>query len=492
MHRFLRRCGQGRFFYAALLLLLSTGSGMAAAGEEVSLAGAVRMAPGRDWPAFLGPTSDGKSTETGILTTWDESGPPLLWHAAVGEGYAAPSISDGRLFLFDRHDNFMRLTALDAASGRELWRSQYATNYEDMYGFSNGPRAAPTIHGDLVYTHGAGGRIRCHQATTGDLVWEVDTVATFGVVQNFFGAGSVPMVEGDLLIAAVGGSPTDSPGIMSGKVTSNGSGIVAFDRRTGKVRYRSSEALASYSSPIFTTIGERRWGFLLARGGLLGFEPATGKIDFSFPFRARKLETVNAANPVLVNDTVFITESYGPGSAVLKVRPGGYEIIRQDTSPRNQSMSSHFMTPIYHEGYLYGSSGQGSGEAALRAVDYTSGKIMWSESGLGRTTLLYADGHLLVFTERGDLLLVKATPENFMVVARGTPILPGNRKPGLSGRPAGEKTSAQQQSDTTATPEARRLLRYPAWSPPVLSHGILYLRAEGRLAAFRLIPPAGS
>ena len=475
-----QRAGPARFFTACPVLLI-LGIGLASPGEPPATQGAAPTATGSDWAAFLGPTSDGKSTETGILTAWDETGPPLLWHVATGEGYSAPSTSKGRLFLFDRHGNTMRLTALNVLTGREEWRSEYPTSYEDMYGFSNGPRAAPTIHEKLVYTVGAGGKIRCHQVATGELVWEVDTVKTFGVVQNFFGAGSAPMVEGDLLIAAVGGSPPDSPDIMSGKVTSNGSGIVAFDRRTGKVRYRATEELAGYSSPTFATIADRRWGFLLARGGLVGFEPASGKVDFHFPFRARKLETVNAANPVVINDTVFITESYGPGSALLRVRPGGYEVIRQDTSPRNQSMSSHFMTPIYHDGYLYGSSGQGSGEAALRAVDYTSGKIMWGEPGLGRTTLLYADGHLVVFTERGDLLLVKATPERFTVVARGTPVLPADERP-----------AAKTQAGTAADPEDRQLLRYPAWSPPVLSHGILYLRAEGRLAAFQLIPPGGS
>ena len=111
------------------------------------------------------------------------------------------------------------------------------------------------------------------------------------------------------------------------------------------------------------------------------------------------------------------------------------------------------MTPIYHEGHLYGSSGEGSGEAQLRAVEYTSGKILWSTPNLGRATLIYVDGHLVVFTERGRLLLVEATPERYKVVADAT------------------------------TP-----LEYPAWSPPVLSHGLLYLRGKGRLAAFELIP----
>jgi outer membrane protein assembly factor BamB len=430
-----------------------------AAGEQ---------AAGSDWAGFLGPTQDGKSTETGILKTWNEGGPPLLWHVRVGEGYAAPSIADGRLFLFDRHEDVSRLTCMDARTGAEIWRSEYTTDYEDMYGFSNGPRAAPVIDGDRVYTFGAEGRLRCHRVKDGSLAWEVDTASTFGVVQNFFGTGSAPVVEGDLLIAAIGGSPSDSPGIQSGEVVGNGSGIVAFDKRTGKERYRITDELASYSSPTIVTIGERRWGFWLARGGLIGFEPASGKVDFRFPFRAKKPESVNASNPVVVDDTVFITESYGPGSAVLRVRPGGYEVVRRDANPREQSMSCHFMTPIEHEGFLYGSSGQGSGEAELRAVEYASGKIVWSEPGLGRVTLLYLDGHLVVYTERGRLLLVEATPERYNVVADATPRLPG-----------------------AAAVEKHQLLRHPAWSPPVLSRGVLYLRGAGRLAALELIPATG-
>lgn len=446
--------------------------------------------PGSDWPAFLGPTADGKSTETGIRKSWKEGGPPLLWHVPVGEGYSAPSIAAGRLFLFDRHGDTMRLTARNTVSGNELWRAEYPTEYHDLYGYSDGPRAAPTVDSERVYTFDAGGRLRCHRVQDGSVVWDVDTAKTFGVVQNFFGASSAPVVEGDLLIAVIGGSPTDSPGIQSGEVVGNGSAIVAFDKRTGQVRYRVSDELAGYGSPTVVTIGERRWGFLFARGGLVAFEPASGKVDFHFPFRARKLESVNASNPVVVDDTVFITESYGPGSALLRVRPGGYEVIRRETSPRDQSMSCHFMTPIYHEGYLYGSSGQASGEAELRAVDYRSGKIMWSEPGLGRATLLYVDGHFVVFLERGRILLIEANPERYKVLADSTPLLPRTDlaqevEPALS---AGEDRTDEGRGGDDPTAEVRQLLRYPAWSPPVLSHGLLYLRAKGRLAAFELIP----
>ena len=417
----------------------------------LSLVPAAEAAPGSDWATFLGPTGDAKSSETGILKDWGESGPELLWHVTVGDGYAAPTIADGRLFFFDRRGSAARLTCLDARSGKQRWRTEYATDYEDMYGYSNGPRAVPIVDGDRVYTFGAGGRLRCHHVKDGSLIWDVDTSKAFNVAKNFFGAGSVPVIHGDLLIAGIGGS----------------GGIVAFDKMTGEVRYRITDELASYSSPVIAKIGERGWGFYFARGGLVGFEPRGGTVDFHFPFRAKKPESVNASNPVVVGDTVFITESYGPGSAVLRVRPGGYEVVRREQSRRGQSMSCHFMTPIHHDGILYGSSGQGSGEAELRAIDYMTGEIRWSEPGLGRATLLHVDGHLVVYTERGRLLLVEATPERYKVVADATPLLP----------------------ETVKAPR-RQLLGYPAWSSPVLSHGILYLAGKGRLAAFRLIPPA--
>ena len=472
---------------------------LAALGLMMAIALTDTSAAGGDWPRFLGPTGDAKSAETGLRKTWPSGGPPLRWQRAIGEGYASPSVANGRLYLFHRLKDDATLTCMNASTGEEIWQSIYTTDYEDMYGYSNGPRVAPLIDGDRVYTFGAEGRLRCLKVSDGSLIWEMDTAKKFGVVQSFFGVGGSPVVERDLLIVPVGGSPADSPDISSGKTTGNGSAIVALDKRTGELRYKISQELASYSSPVLTTIGKRRWGLYFARGGLIGFEPTTGKLDFHFPFRAKKLESVNASNPVVVGDMVFITESYGPGSAVVRIKDGGYEVIRQEESRREQSMSSHFMTPIYLNGYLYGSSGQSSGEAELRAVEYTSGKIMWSEPGLGRCTMLYADGNLMVFSERGRLLLVEATPDRYHVLADATPILPaahGNQVlPGSTESP--KKSAGEMRTDeaggtptSSGTPGAGRpLLAYPSWSPPVLAQGLLYLRGKGRLACFALAAP---
>lgn len=432
---------------------------------------------GHDWPAFLGPTADGKSTER-ILLDWPETGPNVLWFRAVGEGYSAPSVADGRLFVFDRLDDTARLMAWDAATGEDLWTQGYATDYEDMFRYSGGPRTSPVVDDDRVYVFGVEGRLRAHRVTDGKLLWDVDTAERFGVVQNFFGVGSNPVVEGDLLIVHVGGSPPDSPRITSGNVQGNGTGIVAFDKHTGEVRYTLSDELASYATPRIVTLGDRRWGFVVTRGGLLAFEPSKGKADFFVPWRAKLLESVNASTPVVVDDTVFISESYGPGSVLLQVAPDtseGYKILWKDPR-RDQSLSLHWVTPIHHDGVLYASSGQSSGEAQLRAVDHRTGKVHWKVPGLGRSTLLYADGHLLVLTETGRLLLVKATPERYILVDEVD----------FSAGSSTENAEAKKATGERKVDKPR--LRFPAWNAPVLAHGRLYLRGRDQVLALDLTP----
>jgi outer membrane protein assembly factor BamB len=382
-------------------------------------------------------------------------------------------VARGRLFFFDRQGDRARLTAWHAETGEKLWESEYPTHYEDYYGYSVGPRATPVVDGDLVYAFGVEGRLRAHRAVDGEVVWEIDTEARFGVVKNFFGVASTPAVEGDLLIAVIGGSPPDSPRIHSGEVKGNGTGIVAFDKKTGEVRYAITDELAAYASPKLATIDGRRWGFAFTRGGLVGFEPTKGEVDFFYPWRSPKLESVNASTPVVVDDTVFITESYGPGSSLLRVRPGGYELIWKDP-PRGKAMECHWSTPVYHQGTLYGSSGQSSGEAELRAIEHATGKVMWSKPGLNRATLLYADGHFVVLTEDGRLLLIRATPERFDLVAEMD----------LGDPDAG----TDPKTPVDAAPAERPRLRHPAWNAPVLSHGLLYLRGKDQLICLDISP----
>jgi outer membrane protein assembly factor BamB len=261
----------------------------------------------------------------------------------------------------------------------------------------------------------------------------------------------------------VGGSPAGSDARDFQELKGNGSGVVAFDKKTGKVRYQISDELASYAGPTLATINGRRWCFAFSRGGLLAFNPADGKIDFHFPWRAADLESVNAANPVVVGDQVFITETYGVGGALLKVSPGKYEVVWSDTkkTPLRKSLMCHWMTPVHADGYLYGCSGRHTRNGELRCVELATGKVMWSEPDLTRTSLLMVDGHFVCLAEDGTLRLLKVNPQKYEEVSRVELTDPATKRP---------------------------LLEYPCWAAPILSHGLLYVRGEDRLVCLELIP----
>ena len=434
---------------------------------------------GIDWPIFLGPTQDSKSPETGIITKWTANKPRIVWQAELGTGYGAPTISKGRLFQFERVGELARIYSLHAETGKELWQYKYPTDYSDYFGYNNGPRCSPVVDGNRVYAYGAEGMLTCLTADEGKRVWQVDTKKDFGVVQNFFGVGSTPVIEGDLLIVMVGGSPADSQALGAGnldRVEGDGSGIVAFDKFTGQVKYKLTDELASYASLKLATINGRRWCFSFSRGGLVGFEPKSGKLDFEYPWRAKILESVNAAMPVVVGDQVFISETYGPGSSLLKVAPGSSEIVWKDDDRRRQkAMMTHWNTPVYHNGYLYGSSGRHTENAELRCIEWKTGKVMWSEPGLTRSSLLYADGHFICQAEYGQLIVFKANPEKYEPVSAVELTRPQVAGPAVG--PAPKVPAAD-----------KLLLKYPCWAAPVLSHGLLYVRGDDRLVCLELIP----
>lgn len=439
-----------------------------ATGEELKTIGTRRQ--GEDWARFLGPTGDSKSTEKGILTKWPAAGPRIVWQRPLGEGYGIGSVSAGRFYQADRERKSARLVCLNAETGEELWKHEYPTDYSDLIGYDGGPRCSPIIDGDRVYMFGAEGMLHCYDAATGEVQWKVDTTQEYGVVQNFFGVGSTPVIEGDLLITMVGGSPEGAQDVGISRAEPAGSAVVAFNKFTGKVVYKLGNDLASYATPKLATIDGRRWCFAFCREGLLAFEPTKGKLDFHYPWRAKILESVNASVPVVVNNEVFISETYGPGSSLLAVIPGDYKVVwADDPRKRDKAMQTHWNTPIYVDGYVYGSSGRHTENAELRCIELKTGKVMWSQPGLTRASLLYVDGHLLSLGEYGQLQLIKATPEKYDLVAEvllqdaaAAPALPG-----FSPAP---------------------LLKYPAWAAPVLSHGLLYVRGADRLVCLELIP----
>lgn len=411
---------------------------------------------GTDWPSFLGPNRDSKSTETGYLP-FEE--PKVLWRKRFGEGYSIGSVARGRYYQLYRDRDSIVLECLNAESGAPLWRHSYATEYSDRYGYNGGPRTSPVIDADsdLAFAYGPDGKLIALRASTGEEVWKVDTFETYGVVQNFFGVGSTPLIDGDKLIVIVGGSPAsdrDNYDFMSLKPDS--SAIIAFDKRTGKELYKSGNDLASYASPIIAKLDGERVGLAFVRGGLLGFDSENGKHQFHFPWRAKILESVNAATPVVDGSRVLISETYGPGSAFLDISGDAPQVVWQDDpKKRDKAMKAHWNTPVLHEGYFYGSSGRHRDDAELRCVELATGKVQWSIPELTRSSLLFVDGYFLCQCEIGNIVVFKANPTKFEPICE------------------------------LKLPEP---LREPAWSAPILSKGLAYFRDERWTVCVELIP----
>jgi outer membrane protein assembly factor BamB len=402
---------------------------LAAAGSDD------RLVSGEDWPCFLGPRQDGISRETGILKKWPAAGPPKLWSRRVGNAYSAPVTSRGRLIVFHRVKDSETLDCLDARTGKPLWSYAYPTQYEDRYGYNNGPRSSPAIDGDRVYAYGAEGTLTCLDFETGRLVWQRPANREFRVPQGFFGAGTAPLVEGGLVLLNLGGP--------------EGAGVVAFDKLTGKTAWKMSNDGASYSTPVTRTINGKRLAIFFTQAGLLALEVATGAEAYRFPFRSRMYESVNAASPVVVDDTVFLSATYGVGAVALRMEPGGPKTLWQNRT----AMQNHWATSIYWQGFLFGMDGRHESGSNLRCIEFKTGTVKWAaDQGLGRASFIMADGHLIALGERGDLALIEVNVDKYIEKARA------------------------------------RVLDYPCWSPPIISHGLLYVRSENVLTCLDLRP----
>jgi outer membrane protein assembly factor BamB len=369
----------------------------------------VRTAPvvqAQDWPQFLGPTRNGKYAATDVTTVFPKAGPPLVWKKAIGQGFSTPVVADGKLILFHRLGDKETVECLDAATGKEIWRFDYPTRYRDDFGFDEGPRSTPSISAGRVYTFGAEGVLHCLDFATGKKLWAVDTYQQFDVRKGFFGAACSPFVEGRAVLLNIGGSKP--------------SGLVAFDRDTGKVMWAVSRDEASYSSPVAATVGGLRTVFCFTRNGLVGADPVNGNMRFEFPWRARMQASVNAAAPLIVGDLVFISASYQTGAALLQVAGSALKKVWSS----DEALSNHYATSVALNDYLYGFHGRQEQGPSLRCVQLQTGKVMWSVESFGAGTLTLAGEHLLVLKESGELLIAPATAKAFQPVAKAQ-IIPG-------------------------------------------------------------------
>jgi len=361
-----------------------------------------------DWPQFLGPTRNGVYDGSDVMQDWPAKGPTVLWQKAVGHGFSGPAVASGKLILCQRTGEQEIVDCLDARTGAALWHFAYPTSYQDEFGFDDGPRATPNIVGDRVYTFGAQGMLNCLELATGKKVWSVDVQKDFSAPNGFFGLACSPLVEGDAVLLNVGGA--------------QGAGIVAFDKSTGKLLWKSSKDEASYSSPIAATMDGRRYVLFFTRNGLVGTDPVGGQIQFEYEWHSRNRMSVNAATPLLVGDTVFLSACYGRGAVLLRCRDNRLEKVWSG----DDLLSNHYATSVELNGFLYGIHGRAdpgySPRPKLRCVNLSTRKVSWETDSIGAATIIRAGNQLWILTEKGELALVTATSDSFQLKGR-TPVL---------------------------------------------------------------------
>jgi len=388
-------------------------------------------ARGTDWPQFLGPGRNGVYIGQ-LAAEWPKPGIAAVWKLDVGQGFSAPVVARGRVILFHRRGNQAIVEALDANTGKRIWLASYPTDYRDDFGFDEGPRAAPAVAGERIYTFGAEGVLQALDFSTGKRVWSVDTQQKFGAPKGFFGAACSPLVDDGRVLLNIGGQ--------------NGAGIGAFDAATGKVLWTATNDEAGYSSPVVATIGGARHALFWTRAGLVDVDPATGKIRFQFPRRSRSHASVNAAAPLVAGDLVFLSASYGTGAILLQIAGSSVKQLWDS----DDALSNHYATSVYRDGYVYGYHGRQEFGQSLRAIELKTGKVQWNVDGFGAGTVTLVGDKLLLIRENGELIVAFATPKEFRPLSRA------------------------------------QLLPATVRSYPALADGRLYVRNERTLACFDL------
>jgi outer membrane protein assembly factor BamB len=378
-----------RSVWAAVALLIA---GMQLACLQAAKAG--------DWPQILGPHRNGAAEGETLATKWPADGPARLWQVQLGSGYAGPAVKGDRVVVFHRVGDVERIEAFDAGSGRSLWRADFEALYRGGINPDTGPRCVPVIHNDRVIAFGAAGDLHCVTLADGMKLWSRSALEDFRGDEGYFGAGSTPIVIGDNVLVNIGGR--------------NGAGLVAFSLKDGATLWKKTDEDASYSSPTYAEINGKPHAIFVTRLSAISVDPASGHVQFQFPFGKRG-PTVNAATPLVFDkNLLFVTASYGVGAKLARIKADGAETVWAN----DEVMSSQYTTCVYREGYLYGVDGREDiGVGVLRCIDAKTGEVQWSVEGFGLAHAILVGDKLLLTKNDGTLVLAEASPRGFRELA---------------------------------------------------------------------------
>jgi len=347
------------------------------------------------WPDFRGRNRDGRSSEP-IRLDWPADGLPRLWRQPVGLGYASFVVAGGRAFTIEQRRSQEVVAAYDMRTGRELWTSSWEGEFAESMG-GNGPRATPTYHQGRLYALGALGEFRSLDAETGRLIWRKNILDENGATNLEWGMAASPLIVGDTVVVLPGGR--------------NGKSVVAYNKDTGARLWSALDDEQAYTSPMLATVGGVQQILVVTATRALGLTTDGRRVLWEYPWST--YSGINVAQPVLLDDRrVFLSAGYDHGAALIEITNDA-DRWSVRTIWENNRMKNKFTSSVLLNGYLYGLD-----ESILACVEAETGQLKWKAGRYGYGQVLLASDHLVVLTEDGDLVLLKATPERHEEVAR--------------------------------------------------------------------------
>jgi outer membrane protein assembly factor BamB len=377
-------------------------------------------AGGGAWRQWGGPTRDFISTATGLADTWPAGGPPRLWSRPLGLGHSAVVVDDGRLSPAyrpagagggggaARFEAREVVVAIDAATGETIW--EHAYDAEPLnFRFGAGPHATPLIVGDRLFAAGTNKQVHALDTRTGAVLWSRDLVAELGAPPTLArpavtaGYGVSPLAFEDTIILQVGGP---------------GQSVVALRQSDGEVAWRSGDFLIAHAAPILIDVDGQTQVVIFGGQTVNGLDPRTGELLWSHPHDTDG--DMNNSTPIWGPDNVlFLSSAYNQGSRALRLsrRDGATRVEELWFTGRVQLM---FSNAVRLGDHVYGTDGA-FGPGFFTAIDARTGAIAWQERGFGRSSLLWADGKVIVLDEDGRLVLARVSPEGLEILAE-TPL----------------------------------------------------------------------
>jgi len=407
---------------------------------------------GENWSQWRGADRANRSTETGLFANWGQSGPPLAWIAeGVGSGYASVSVVGSRIFTTGNFANDQSVIALNSSTGKVVWKTAISDT-APKHGY-DGSRSTPTVDGEKLYVVSSDGAIICLSGRDGKVIWKRDFDDFNGKMMSGWGFSESPLIDGNRVICTPGGP--EAMVVALDKVT--GEDIWACPMPSGGdaqgVNGKDLQDGAGYSSPIVSEGGGVKQYVQLVGKGLIGISAEDGKLLWTYSRVANG--TANIPTALVDGDYVFTSTGYGTGSALLKLASdgnGGVDAEEVYWLESKTLQNKHGgMTLV--DGHIY--CGHGNGDGLPICVEMKTGDVSWGPlrgKGSGETSTVYADGHIVFRREDGTVILAEATPEKFVMKSSFMP-------------------SFQQGK---------------SWAHPVISGGVMYLREQDKLMAYKV------